>query len=155
MVSAQRAVLPSAVPAVSAPTRLRLPDLLHATDRYADDVLSGRFDHLLPDGGPPIDDRWFGLPTDPDAVFDREVVIDVAAVKPQVTWGTNPGMVVPIDAVVPEPADEAVVRALTYMGLEPGTPVRAIHVDRGQVNGLQLTALHVPGEGFAVTISFL
>jgi Cysteine dioxygenase type I len=45
--------------AVSAPTRLRLPDLLHATDRSADDVLSGRYDHLLPVGGPPSDERWF------------------------------------------------------------------------------------------------
>ena len=59
MVSAQSAVLPSAVPAVSAPTRLRVPDLLQATDRYADDVLVGRYDHLLPAGGPPTDDRWF------------------------------------------------------------------------------------------------
>ena len=59
MVSAHSAVLPSAVPAVSAPTRLRLPDLLQATDRYADDVLSGRYDHLLPVGGPPTEDRWF------------------------------------------------------------------------------------------------
>ena len=59
MVSAHSAVLPSSVPAVSAPTRLRLPDLLHATDRYADDVLSGRYDHLLPAGGVPIDERWF------------------------------------------------------------------------------------------------
>ncbi|WP_197376703.1 cysteine dioxygenase [Mycolicibacterium baixiangningiae] len=49
----------SAVPAVSAPTRLRLPDLLHATDRGADAVLSGRFDHLLPRGGVPGDDRWY------------------------------------------------------------------------------------------------
>ena len=57
MVSAHSAVLPS--PAVSAPTRLRLPDLLHATDRGADDVLSGRYDHLLPPGGVPRDDRWF------------------------------------------------------------------------------------------------
>jgi hypothetical protein len=47
------------VPAVSAPTRLRLPDLLHATDRGADDVLSGRYDHLLPDRGLPADDRWY------------------------------------------------------------------------------------------------
>ena len=47
------------VSAVSAPTRLRLPDLLHTTDRYADDVLSGRYDGLLPDGGPPTADRWF------------------------------------------------------------------------------------------------
>jgi hypothetical protein len=62
MVSTQPAVLPSAVPAVpavSAPTRLRLPDLLHATDRYADHVLSGRYDHVLPVGEPPANDRWF------------------------------------------------------------------------------------------------
>jgi hypothetical protein len=59
MGSAQPAVLPSAVPAVSAPTRLRLPDLLQATDRYADGVLSGHYHHLLPAGGPPTDDRWF------------------------------------------------------------------------------------------------
>src|ERR1700694_155359 len=53
------AVQSSSVPAVSAHTRLRLPDLLHATDRIADEVLSGRYDHLLPAGGPPADDRWF------------------------------------------------------------------------------------------------
>ena len=47
------------VSAVSAPTRLRVPDLLCAIDRAADDVLSGRYDHLLPAGGPPTDDRWF------------------------------------------------------------------------------------------------
>jgi Cysteine dioxygenase type I len=47
------------VSAVSAPTRLRVPDLLCAVDRAADDVLSGRYDHLLPAGGPPADDRWF------------------------------------------------------------------------------------------------
>ena len=50
---------PSAIPAVSAPTRLRLPDLLHATDRAAADVLDGIYDHLLPPGGVPTDDRWF------------------------------------------------------------------------------------------------
>jgi Cysteine dioxygenase type I len=54
-------VLPSppAVRSVSGPTRLRLPDLLHATDRTADEVLSGRYDHLLPPGGMPTGDRWF------------------------------------------------------------------------------------------------
>ncbi|KUI27996.1 cysteine dioxygenase [Mycobacterium sp. IS-1742] len=51
--------LAPAVPAVSAPTRLRLPDLLHATDRGADDLISGRYDHLLPRGGVPTDDRWY------------------------------------------------------------------------------------------------
>jgi Cysteine dioxygenase type I len=48
-----------ASPSLVAPTRLRLPDLLHATDRAADAVLSGRYDHLLPAGGPPSADRWF------------------------------------------------------------------------------------------------
>ncbi|ANW66400.1 cysteine dioxygenase [Mycobacterium sp. djl-10] len=57
------AVLPSLrvsdIPSVSGPTRLRLPDLLHATDRTANDVLDGRYDHLLPAGGVPADRRWF------------------------------------------------------------------------------------------------
>ena len=54
------AVFPAtSVPTVSAPTRLRLPDLLHATDRAAADLLDGGFDHLLPPGGLPADDRWF------------------------------------------------------------------------------------------------
>ncbi|WP_102145179.1 cysteine dioxygenase [Mycobacterium hubeiense] len=56
MVSTLSAALPAAV---SAPTRLRLPDLMQATDRGADDVLSGRYDRLLPAGGLPTDDRWF------------------------------------------------------------------------------------------------
>ena len=82
-------------------------------------------------------EEWRALRTDPDAAFDREVVIDVAALTPQVTWGTNPGMVGPIDGVVPDPADygdpaerEAVERALLYMALEPGTPLTGIPVDR-------------------------
>jgi len=82
-------------------------------------------------------DRWRELPTDPDARFDREVAIDAAAVRPQVTWGTNPGMVVPLDGAVPDPssladleARAAAERALAYMGLEPGTPIREIEVDR-------------------------
>jgi len=82
-------------------------------------------------------DRWRALPTDQDAVFDREVEIDVSAIRPQVTWGTNPGMVVGIDGEVPDPAElddpderAAAERALAYMALEPGTPMRAIAVDR-------------------------
>jgi hypothetical protein len=53
------ALRPSAIPAVPGPTRLRLPDLLHITDQDADDVLSGRYDHLLPPGGIPVNERWF------------------------------------------------------------------------------------------------
>jgi hypothetical protein len=53
------ALRPSTIPSVSGPTRLRVPDLLHATDQAADDVLSGHYDHLLPPGGVPAHDRWF------------------------------------------------------------------------------------------------
>lgn len=53
------ALRPSPIRSVSGPTRLRVPDLLHATDRAADEVLSGRYDALLPPGGVPTDERWF------------------------------------------------------------------------------------------------
>lgn len=59
MLIAPIALRGSAIPTVSGPTRLRLPDLLRITDQGADDVLSGRYDHLLPPGGIPTDDRWF------------------------------------------------------------------------------------------------
>jgi 3-isopropylmalate/(R)-2-methylmalate dehydratase large subunit len=82
-------------------------------------------------------ERWRDLPSDPDAVFDRELEIDVSELGSQVTWGTNPGMVVPIDGNVPDPADmddaderAAAERALAYMALEPGTPIRDIEVGR-------------------------
>jgi 3-isopropylmalate/(R)-2-methylmalate dehydratase large subunit len=74
--------------------------------------------------------EWRELRSDDDAEFDRELEIDVGAIRPQVTWGTNPGMVASIDDVVPEPADEAAERALAYMALQPGTPIREIGVDR-------------------------
>jgi 3-isopropylmalate/(R)-2-methylmalate dehydratase large subunit len=82
-------------------------------------------------------DRWRALRSDEDAVFDRVVEVDVTALEPQVTWGTNPGMVVPVSGAVPDPADfddpadrAAAERALEYMALEPGTPVQEIRVDR-------------------------
>ena len=84
----------------------------------------------LRERGVAIDPAWESLRTDADATFDREVEIDVSRIAPQVTWGTNPGMVASIDDVVPEPADEAAQRALAYMALEPGTPIREITVDR-------------------------
>jgi len=79
---------------------------------------------------------WKSLPTDEGAVFDREVFLDGSAIRPHVSWGTNPGQVVPIDGTVPYPesiadpgAREVAMRALRYMGLEPGTPMREIAVD--------------------------
>ena len=79
---------------------------------------------------------WSSLHSDDDARWDRVVRIDVAALRPQVTWGTNPGQVTSIDGAVPSPDDFAdtttratVERALEYMQLTPGTPMRDIAVD--------------------------
>jgi len=79
---------------------------------------------------------WKTLRSDDDAVFDTEVTLDAADLEPFVTWGTNPGQGLPLSASVPDPAaiaDEAdrvaAERALEYMGLEPGTPLRDIPVD--------------------------
>jgi 3-isopropylmalate/(R)-2-methylmalate dehydratase large subunit len=81
-------------------------------------------------------DDWRSLATDPDATFDREVTLDAAALRPAVSWGTNPGQTVTIDDTVPDPdsfeephAREAARLALRYMGLKPGTPMRDISVD--------------------------
>ncbi len=72
---------------------------------------------------------WRSLATNPEADFDREVQIDATELVPHVSWGTNPGQTIAIDDVVPEPADEAAERALDYMGLRPGTPIREIRPD--------------------------
>jgi 3-isopropylmalate/(R)-2-methylmalate dehydratase large subunit len=77
-----------------------------------------------------IPDEWRALRTDEGATFDKEIVVDAAALSPQVTWGTTPDRVVPVTATVPEPKDEGDERALTYMGLEPGTPITEITLDR-------------------------
>ena len=91
----------------------------------------------LRERGVETQDSWRELRSDDDAVFDRELEIDVSEIRPQVTWGTNPGMVVPIDGAVPDPADiaddddrEATQRALAYMALQPGTAIRDITVER-------------------------
>jgi 3-isopropylmalate/(R)-2-methylmalate dehydratase large subunit len=77
-----------------------------------------------------IPPEWRALCSDPDARFDREIVVDASAVSPMVTWGTTPGMVVPVSGVVPEPTSPQEERALRYMDLVPGTPVREIALDR-------------------------
>ncbi len=81
-------------------------------------------------------DRWRSFVSDENAVFDAEVVIDAAELVPYVTWGTNPAQVVALNGVVPSPKDGAnademntVQRALEYMNLTPGTPLRSIPVD--------------------------
>ena len=80
---------------------------------------------------------WRSLVTDPGAHFDKVVHIDAAKIKPQVTWGTSPEMVVAIDAAVPDPDNitdsvkaEGMRKALTYMGLTAGTPINQIRLDK-------------------------
>ena len=68
---------------------------------------------------------WRALPTDSGARFDRELRLDAGDVEPMITWGTNPGMVVPISGAIPEQrADAVFARALTYMGFEAGQPIK-------------------------------
>ena len=79
---------------------------------------------------------WRSLATDPGATFDTSVELDASALVPHVTWGTNPGQVLPIDGSIPDPdafddpvQREAAARALEYMALTPGTPLRDVAVD--------------------------
>ncbi|HTS85215.1 MAG TPA: 3-isopropylmalate dehydratase large subunit, partial [Usitatibacter sp.] len=80
---------------------------------------------------------WRTLVSDPGAKFDKVVELDVTALKPQVTWGTSPEMVVSIEDRVPDPdrekdpvRREAMERALTYMGLDPNTPMTDVRIDK-------------------------
>lgn len=107
---------------------------------------------------------WKTLYTDEDAVFDREVDIDATQLTPFVTWGTNPGQGVPLGGRVPAPEDfsdpvdkAAAERALEYMALEAGTPVRDIRVDtvflgsctNGRIEDLRLAASVIKGRRIA------
>ena len=69
--------------------------------------------------------EWRALPTDPGARFDHEVHMDASAIEPMITYGTNPGMVIPISASVPERRGDAMFeKSLAYMGLTPGRPIK-------------------------------
>ena len=84
-------------------------------------------------------EHWKALRTDPNAKFEKSITFNVSDLAPQVSWGTNPGMVVDITDIVPHPDQfskgngneyKAATRALKYMALEPGTPITDINVDR-------------------------
>ena len=121
-------------------------------------------------------DDWRSLATDEGSRFDKQVQIDASSLAPHVTWGTNPGQVVRLDGTVPDPesfpepaARESGERALAYMGLQAGTPMREVKVDtvfigsctnariedlrlaaavlQGHTVALGLRALVVPGSG--------
>ncbi len=82
-------------------------------------------------------ERWRDLPSDPGAVFDREVMLDGAAIAPMVTWGNSPEDALPVDAVLPDPQAapdaarrDAMTEAFAYMGLTPGEALESLAVDR-------------------------
>lgn len=110
---------------------------------------------------------WRSLRSDPQAQFDRTVAIAASSVKPQVTWGTSPDMVLAIDETVPDPDCErdvqrkqALVRALTYMGLEPKMPIAGLPIDQvfigsctnARIEDLRAAASIVRGHRIASTI---
>ncbi len=109
--------------------------------------------------------RWRELPGDPDASFDREISLDVSAMKPMVTFGTNPGMVVAIDEPVPAPSgnDKAFAKALDYMKVEPGkqlagTPVDVVFVGsctNARLSDLEAAARVVEGHRVADNVRML
>ncbi|WP_114907163.1 3-isopropylmalate dehydratase large subunit [Ornithinimicrobium murale] len=115
-------------------------------------------------------EAWRQLRTDDDAVFDEEITIDAATLTPYVTWGTNPGQSVTLDEAVPDPAelgdDDArgnAQRALEYMDLTPGTPMRDITVDavflgsctNGRIEDLRLAASVLRGRHVAPDVRMM
>ncbi len=110
---------------------------------------------------------WRDLHSDADAVFDKVVELDAADIVPQVSWGTSPEMVAPVTGKVPNPADAPnetkrnnYAQALKYMGLEPGTPIQAIKLDRvfigsctnSRIEDLRAAAAVVKGRKVAANI---
>jgi 3-isopropylmalate/(R)-2-methylmalate dehydratase large subunit len=110
---------------------------------------------------------WRTLKSDPDAKFDREVALDAREIKPHVTWGTSPEMVVPVDDAVPDPdrekdatKREGMERALTYMGLKPRTKMTDIKLDKifigsctnSRIEDLRVAAAVVKGRRIAANI---
>ncbi len=111
--------------------------------------------------------EWKQLVTDPGAKYDKRVVINASELAPQVTWGTNPGMVVGVDGRVPNPDDfdnevdrKAAIRALEYMDLTPGTPITDLKLDRvfigsctnARIEDLRAAAAVVKGKKVSSTL---
>ncbi|MDH3293873.1 MAG: 3-isopropylmalate dehydratase large subunit [Acidimicrobiia bacterium] len=109
---------------------------LIAPDQTTFDYLKGRDHAPEGDAWEAAVEAWQQLATDDGARFDSEVVIDGSTIGPQISWGTNPGQVIPLDATIPDPASfetdgerQAAQRALAYMGLTAGTSMRDVAVD--------------------------
>ncbi len=104
--------------------------------------------------------QWRELRSDPDAEYDRVETVDVAALAPQVSWGTNPGQVASISATVPEPTTVDEERALQYMDLKAGTPLQDVTIDRvflgsctnSRIEDLRAAASMIKGRQVAATV---
>jgi 3-isopropylmalate/(R)-2-methylmalate dehydratase large subunit len=108
-------------------------------------------------------DEWRRLPTDPGAVFDREVTLRADMLEPMITYGTNPGMVVPISGHIPAEGDEVFRKALAYMGFAPGEAIAGKPVDvvfigsctNGRLNDLREVAAVLRGRRVASSVQML
>ncbi|MFT7185925.1 MAG: 3-isopropylmalate/(R)-2-methylmalate dehydratase large subunit [Pseudohongiellaceae bacterium] len=112
--------------------------------------------------------NWSNLKSDVDAVFDQVIDLDGSTIIPQVTWGTSPEMVLPVDGIIPDPANEkdevkkeGIERALVYMGLKAGMAIKDIHIDsvfigsctNSRIEDLRAAAVVVNGKRIADRIS--
>jgi 3-isopropylmalate/(R)-2-methylmalate dehydratase large subunit len=137
---------------------------LIAPDQTTFDYVQGRPEAPKGDEWDAAVAHWKTLVTDEDATFDKEIVLDASEMTPFVTWGTNPGQGVPLGASVPAPSDFAdegdriaAEKALEYMGLEAGTPMRDIEVDtvfvgsctNGRIEDLRAAAEVIKGHKVA------
>ncbi|MGH1563299.1 3-isopropylmalate dehydratase large subunit [Mumia sp. DW29H23] len=163
----------SAIEALSMEARMTLCNMsvewgakagMIAPDETTFDYLRGRPEAPTGPEWDAAEEYWRTLRTDDDAVFDAEIVLDASRMTPFVTWGTNPSHGVPLGAVVPSPDDfadpherAAAVRALDYMALEPGTPLRSVAIDtvfigsctNGRIEDLRAAAAVLEGRRVA------
>jgi 3-isopropylmalate/(R)-2-methylmalate dehydratase large subunit len=141
-----------------------------APDQTTFDYLQGRAHAPQGGGWDAAVGAWRELRTDDDATFDAELVLDAAELTPYVTWGTNPGQSVPLSGAVPDPDDlgdegdkGSAQRALDYMDLAPGTPMREIAVDavflgsctNGRIEDLRVSAEILRGRHIADGVRML
>jgi 3-isopropylmalate/(R)-2-methylmalate dehydratase large subunit len=141
-----------------------------AADQKTVDYLRGR--QFVPTGRQldALAEHWLTFRSDPDARFDRSLTFEASSFAPQVTWGTNPGMVSDVKSKVPDPASfndptqrRAVELALDYMALTPGTPIEDIRLDRvfigsctnARVSDLKAAAEVVKGRKVAPSVNAL
>jgi 3-isopropylmalate/(R)-2-methylmalate dehydratase large subunit len=143
---------------------------LIAPDQVTFDYIHGRPEAPTGEDWDAAVEHWKTLLTDDDAVFDEEIVLDASQMTPFVTWGTNPGQGVQLSDDVPDPADfedegdkVAAQKALEYMGLEAGTPMRQVKVDtvfvgsctNGRIEDLRAAAAVIKGRHVATDTRLL